>query len=448
MGKTPTGRGTASKPAAPKPAARKTAAPKATASTATVSSPAPTLSKPEVSPPAVDQPVASQPAPAFAPGRPPFECVALLLQGGGALGSYQGGVYQALAEANLHPDWVAGISIGAINSAIIAGNPPAQRVAKLREFWETVTRPPLGVHLIPSVKLDDERSHYLVNQVRAFGNVLFGTPGFFNIRMPPPYFFPSSDPAHLSYCDVGPLKSTLERLVDFDRINSGETRFSVGATNVRTGNFVYFDNKKEKIRSAHVIASGSLPPGFPATEIDGEFYWDGGVVSNTPLQWVFDERPRQDTLAFQIDLWSALGDLPRDMSHVNLREAEIRYSSRTRAGTDQFKAMQTLRRATARLLEKLPPELQHSPEAQLLAREADEKVYNIIHMIYRAKTYEGNSMDHEFSRRTMEEHWQAGYDDARETLAHPEVLQRPAHHSGVFTFDLARAAAAKSQGQK
>jgi NTE family protein len=152
---------------------------------------------------------------------------------------------------------------------------------------------------------------------------------------------------------------------------------------------------------------------------------------------VFDARPRQDTLAFQIDLWSALGELPRDMSHVNLREAEIRYSSRTRAGTDQFKAMQTLRRATAKLLEKLPEELKNSPEARLLAHEADEKVYNIIHMIYRAKTYEGNSMDHEFSRRTMEEHWQAGYEDASRTLAHPEVLERPKNHAGVFTFDLA-----------
>jgi NTE family protein len=446
LGKTPTGRGTASKTPASKAPISKAAAP--VPSKPLPSKPAavkPPVSKPAVSKPAVAEPKVSapaapvnEPAASSATGRPPFECIALMLQGGGALGSYQGGVYQALAEANLHPDWVAGISIGAINSAIIAGNAPEQRVAKLREFWETVSKPPLGIPFLPSMKLKDERTHYLVNQARALGNMFFGAPGFFNMRVPPPYLFPSGNAAHLSYCDVAPLKATLERLVDFERLNSGETRLSVGATNVGTGNFVYFDTTERKITSAHIIASGSLPPGFPATEIDGEFYWDGGVVSNTPLQWVFDARPRQDTLAFQIDLWSAEGDLPRDMSHVNLREAEIRYSSRTRAGTDQFKAMQTLRRATAKLLAQLPEALQHTPEARLLAREADEKVYNIIHMIYRAKSYEGFSMDHEFSRRTMEEHWKAGYEDATRTLAHQEVLERPVNHSGVFTFDLAR----------
>ena len=369
--------------------------------------------------------------------RPPFECIALLLQGGGALGSYQAGVYQALAEANLHPDWVAGISIGAINAALIAGNPPEQRVERLRTFWETVTQPPLGVPYFPSIKIRDERTHYLLNQTRALATVLFGAPGFFTLRWPPPHLFRSANPANLSYCDVSPLKTTLERLVDFDRINSGATRFSVGATNVETGNFVYFDSATHKIRSAHVMASGSLPPGFPATEIDGQYYWDGGVVSNTPLQWVLDARPRRDTLAFQIDLWSAKGEMPRDLSHVDQRQKEIQYSSRTRAGTDQFKNMQRLRRATAKLLDQLPDTLRQTPEAAMLEVEADEKVYNIIHMIYRAKKYEGASMDHEFSRRTMEEHWTSGYEDTVRTLRHPEVLERPKSLDGVFTFDLA-----------
>jgi NTE family protein len=220
--------------------------------------------------------------------RPPFECIALLLQGGGALGAYQAGVYQAMAEANLHPDWVAGISIGAINSALIAGNPPEQRVDKLRAFWETVTQHPLGIPYIPTPNIMDERTHFLINQTHALGTLLFGVPGFFKPRMFPPHLFPFSDPESLSFCDVGALKSTLERLVDFDRINAGDMRFSVGATNIKTGNFVYFDNKIVEITPAHVIASGSLPPGFPATEIDGEYYWDGGLVSNTPLQWVFD----------------------------------------------------------------------------------------------------------------------------------------------------------------
>jgi NTE family protein len=186
------------------------------------------------------------------------------------------------------------------------------------------------------------------------------------------------------------------------------------------------------------MASGSLPPGFPATEIDGEFYWDGGIVSNTPLQWVLDARPRNDTLAFQVDLWSARGDLPRDMIEVDVRLKDIRYSSRTRAGTDQFRSMQAVRRAAAKLLAQMPAEIRQSPEAVLLAQAADTKVYNIIHLIYHARIYEGASKDYEFSRRTMEEHWTTGYDDMIHTLGHPEVLQRPQSADGVFTFDLAR----------
>ncbi|MBM3649439.1 MAG: patatin-like phospholipase family protein [Alphaproteobacteria bacterium] len=373
-----------------------------------------------------------------AAGRPDFERIALLLQGGGALGSYQAGVYQALAEAGLHPDWVAGISIGAINSALIAGNPPAKRVEKLRAFWETVTQPPLGVPYLPSFQFANDLQRQMVNQWRAFGTLMWGAPSFFKPRLPPPIFAPTADPATLGFYDTAPLRSLLESLVDFDRINAREMRFGVGATNVRTGNFFYFDNARCAIGPHHVMASGSLPPGFPATEVDGEYYWDGGVVSNTPLQWVLDSRPRADTLAFQVDLWSARGELPRDMIEVDVRLKDIRYSSRTRASTDQFRRQQSMRRAVARLIEQMPAELRQSAEARLLAEEADSKVYNIIHLIYHARRYEGASKDYEFSRRTMEEHWQTGYDDMTRTLAHPEVLQRPTSPDGVFTFDLKR----------
>ena len=214
-------------------------------------------------------------------------------------------------------------------------------------------------------------------------------------------------------------------------------RFSVGAVNVRTGNFVYFDSTTHAIGPAHVMASGSLPPGFPATEIEGEHYWDGGLVSNTPLQWVLDSRPRQDTLAFQIDLWSASGEFPRNLMESELRQKDIRFSSRTRAATDQFKRKQLIRHAAAKLLEKLPEDLRQTKEAEVIAGEADEKVYNLIQLIYHSKTYEGTSKDYEFSRRTMEEHWSSGYSDAVRTLRHPEVLQRPNGSDGVFTFDLA-----------
>ena len=369
--------------------------------------------------------------------RPPFERIALLLQGGGALGSYQAGVYQALAEADLHPDWVAGISIGAVNSALIAGNSPDKRVERLREFWEAITAPPFGIADLQWCQLNGEFAHGVVNQAHSWGALLGGAPDFFKPRVPPPYIQPNGTLEAISYYDVAPLKATLERLVDFGLINSGATRFSVGAVNVRTGNFVYFDNVTHQICPEHVIASGSLPPGFPATEIEGEYYWDGGLVSNTPLQWVLDSRPGQDTLAFQIDLWSSRGEFPRNLLEAETRQKEIRYSSRTRMATDQFKKKQLLRRATGKLLAKMPAELLQTPEADILAAEADEKVYNLIQLIYRAKNYEGNAKDYEFSRRSMEEHWRSGYNDAVRTLRHPEVLQRPNGSDGVFTFDLA-----------
>lgn len=369
---------------------------------------------------------------------PPFDRIALLLQGGGALGSYQAGAYQALAEANLEPEWVAGISIGAVNSALIAGNPPETRVEKLREFWEAVSTPPLGVPYLKSIEITDEFTGRFVNQTRALGILLFGAPHFFQPRIPSPLFWPSQDADSVSHYNVAPLKATLERLVDFDRINAGNMRFSVGAVNVRTGNFTYFDSTTHRITPAHVIASGSLPPGFPATEIDGEYFWDGGLVSNTPLQWVLDSRPRQDTLAFQIDLWSSDGEMPRDLTETDVRQKEIEFSSRTRAATDQYKRAQKLRLAVAALIKELPDELRGHASVKMLEAEADDKICNIVHLIYHAKTYEGIAKDYEFSRRTMEEHWQTGYDDAVRALSHPEVLQRPDKMDGVRTFDFSQ----------
>ena len=366
-----------------------------------------------------------------------FEQTVLLLQGGGALGSYQAGVYQALAEAGLHPDWVAGVSIGAINAALIAGNPPEKRVERLREFWEAVSTSPLGLPYFPSLAFPDTM-HSLLNQTRALGILLFGAPSFFAPRLPLPMPWEVNRADAVSYYDVSPLKVTLERLVDFDRINAGGTRLSVGAVNVRTGNFVYFDTTTHRIAPEHIIASGSLPPGFPATEIEGECYWDAGLVSNTPLQWVLDSRPRRDTLAFQIDLWNAKGELPRNLLDADVRTKEIRFSSRTRAGIDLYKYAQKLRIAIATLLERLPDELRDLPEVALLAAEANKKVCNIVHMIYRAKKYEGSAKDYEFSRRTMEEHWLAGYRDAVHTLSQREIFEPPDRLEGVRTFDCSK----------
>jgi NTE family protein len=234
------------------------------------------------------------------------------------------------------------------------------------------------------------------------------------------------------------LKSTLERLIDFDRINAGETRFSVGAVNIGTGNFVYFDNATHTIGPEHIMASGAMPPGFPAVEIEGELYWDGGLVSNTPLQWVLESEPRRDTLAFQVDLWSARGAFPRNIPEVMTRQKEIQFSSRTRANSDRFKYAQKTRNTLSSLLQKLPDELKESPEFAELSPVADHKVYNLVQLIYRSKQYEGDSKDYEFSRQSMEDHWRAGYHDTVRTLRHRDVLDRPKDPTGVLTFDLAQ----------
>jgi NTE family protein len=368
-------------------------------------------------------------------GRPPFECIALLLQGGGALGAYQAGVYQSLAEADLHPDWVAGISIGAINAAVIAGNPPESRVEKLRGFWETITADPLPGWLLPEPLGDFARS--LANQWHANLAAAFGAPGFFAPRPLHPLLQPDGTPEATGYYDTSALQGTLERFVDFDRINAREMRFSVGAVNVATGNLVYFDNSTHAIRPEHVMASGALPPGFPAVEIEGEYYWDGGLVSNTPLQWVLESPERRDTLAFQVDLWNARGSVPRNLSEVMTRQKEIQYSSRTRANSDRFRHEQKLRNALADLMAKLPDDLLESPEWRLLQPESDGKAYNVIQLIYHSKDHEGGSKDYEFSRRSMEDHWSAGHNDTIRTLRHPEALARPTGPDGVYTFDLA-----------
>jgi len=375
--------------------------------------------------------------------RPPFDCIALLLQGGGAMGAYQGGVYQALAEAKLHPDWVAGISIGAINSAIIAGNAPEQRVDRLRAFWELVSAPAGGALAAAwfgnFLGAASDAIHGLADQFSAGQVIMRGVPGFFSPRFPPPWLSPAGSGAATSFYDTGALKATLESMIDFDRINARETRLSVGAVNVRTGNFAYFDNETQPIRPDHVMASGALPPGFPAIEIDGEHYWDGGLVSNTPLQWMVDSESRRDTLAFQVDLWSARGDFPADLAGVAIRQKEIQFSSRTRAGGDQLKELQKIRGELAQLLERLPDDLKASPDIAHLVSFSDPKVYNVVQLIYRSKAYEGNTKDYEFSRGSMEDHWSAGYEDALRALSHKRIFARPDRADGYFSFDFAEA---------
>jgi NTE family protein len=376
--------------------------------------------------------------------RPAFDRVVLLLQGGGALGAYQAGVYEALAEANLHPDWVAGISIGAINAAIIAGNPPNLRVEKLREFWERITNSwfDVGAGKLGLLLAGGDSPRGSINHMNSLVALMSGAPGFFRPRILNPWFHPSGTVEATSYYDTAQLKATLESLIDLDRVNAehAKPRLSLGAVNVRSGNLVYFDSPSQVIKPEHVMASGALPPGFPAIEIEGEHYWDGGLVSNTPLLWIAMTQHRPpDSLVFQVDLWSARGEFPRNLAEVATRQKEIQYSSRTRAFTDYFKQMAKLRHMLAVLLEDLPEEMKQREEVKYLSSAADRHAANIVQLIYRPNGYEGDSKDYEFSRRSMEEHWRAGYCDAVHALRHPEIFERSnSRYETLVTFDFSR----------
>ncbi|HEY4123822.1 MAG TPA: DUF3734 domain-containing protein [Rhizomicrobium sp.] len=356
----------------------------------------------------------------------------LLLQGGGALGAYQGGVYEELATYNIEPDWVAGISIGAINAAIIAGNPPEVRVEKLRSFWHLVSSSLRSKPLAPG-----GLARVLFNEFNAALVAGAGINGFFQPRVPPAFVYPPGSPEALSYYDTSPLRETLLTHVDFDRINSGPMRFSVGAVNVRTGNFAYFDNATQKIGPEHVMASGALPPGFPPIEIDGEFYWDGGLVSNTPLQYVMEvDDHKRDLLILQVDLFSARGPMPRTLFDVADREKDIRFSSRTRLNTDDAKRAQKMRTAFHNLLDKLPASMKDDEDVKFLKQNRRDSAMTIVHLIYRSKHYESQSKDYEFSRASVDEHWHAGLTDLRTTVNNPAWQNRTRPESGVAVFDL------------
>ncbi len=364
-----------------------------------------------------------------------YKNVVLVLQGGGALGSYQPGVAEVLSEVGLDITWVAGISIGAINCAIIAGNPPERRIDQLRAFWDLVTSR-VQWPFIPS----GDAARSMFNQLSSFSALAFGQPGFFEPRFPPPQFQPPGSIEALSIYDTTPLRNTLETLVDFDYLNEkSPVRLSVGAVNVRSGNFVYFDSRERRIRPEHIMASGSLPPGFPPVEIEGELYWDGGLVSNTPLSYVLSRAPNDRSLIFQVDLFSSTGNRPRTFAELGEREKDIQFSSRTRLNTDMFRQMQSSRRAVGALLDKLPKEFHDMPEYKELAKLRMKAEVNIIHLIYRRHGYDREFKDYEFSRNTMVDHWNAGRDTIMRTLRHPEWFCPPTEaDAGVVTHDINR----------
>jgi NTE family protein len=355
----------------------------------------------------------------------------LVLQGGGALGSYQAGAYAALCQHGFDPVWIAGISIGAVNAAIIAGNPKERRAERLKEFWELVSSPVMWRPIIKG-----EQSRTIFNEASAAFIATFGVPGFFMPRMPPAPLWPRGTPQAISYYDTAPLRETLERLVDFDLVNSKQVRLSVGAVNVRTGNFAYFDNSTQKLGPEHIMASGALPPGFPPVEIDGEHYWDGGLVSNTPLDYVLEHEKNDDLLVFQVDLFSARGPLPDSILEATEREKDIRYSSRTRLTTDANKKLHNTRKALRELIARLPEDLKSDPLVATLREAAKENTVTVIHLIYKSKIFESGSKDYDFSRVGMIEHWRAGEEDVRITMQHPECFVKPQAEETMVAYDL------------
>jgi len=364
-----------------------------------------------------------------------FDQTALVLQGGGALGSYQGGVYQGLDEAGVAPTWFAGISIGAINAAILAGNRPQDRLDRLTSFWDLVTHD----DALAPFSMDDTVSRRTLGAMSGLRAVAGGIPGFFAPRLPSPWVSLPGSPRALSHYDTTPLRDTLLDHVDFDRINHGEVRLSLGAVNVRTGNFSFFDNHRMPLGPEHVMASGALPPGFPPVEIEGEWFWDGGLVSNTPLSHVLDNAEARSTLVFQVDLFSASGPLPQHLFDVEERHKDIMYSSRTRMNTSHFRQVHALRQAIGKLARHLPPEALAEPEIAALAGLAPTHAFSIVHLIYRRAAYDGPNKDYEFSRRSMHDHWQAGLDDARRTLRQTCWQTPPEPAEGIAVFDTNRA---------
>jgi NTE family protein len=360
---------------------------------------------------------------------PQDSTVVLVLQGGGALGAYHVGAYQAMYEAGFSPDWVAGTSIGAITSAVLAGNQPEDRLDKLHELWHEISRPDEWGAWLPAAMVKT------FNAGSAMGTTLFGQPNFFSPNPISPYLSVPGTRSATAFYDTSPMLATLARLCDFDLINSGPTRISLGATNVMTGDLIYFDsvNPKRTIGPEHVLASGSLPPGFPATVVDGEYYWDGGCVSNTPLHAVLDDPPPGHALVFMVDLWSGAGELPTTPDEVSWRSEEIQYASRSAHHMKTVAARLNLRSQLATLRASLPKEALNSNAVQDAAALSYEGSMDIVHVHYTPTPDQASNSPAEFSRPSIARRSAAGYADMKLAIKEAPWLsgERPALAAAV-----------------
>jgi NTE family protein len=325
----------------------------------------------------------------------------LVLQGGGALGAYQVGVYQALDQFGVDLDWVVGTSIGAINAAIIAGSPRAERMHRLRAFWKRVEHGHVFDGLLPS---------QLSSPLRNWLAVSVGIAGFFKPHMPAFLnpFLPLG-PGKAGYYSTTPLRDTLADLIDFDLVRTGSTRLTIGAANVRTSEMAYFDSRAMALDIRHILASGALPPAFPAVEIDGHHYWDGGILSNTPVEVVFDDNPRRDSIVYAVHIWNSEGAAPQTMSEVENRRKEVLYSSRSATHISRQRQLHRLRHVITELADLLPAEKRADPKIRSLASHGCRTRMHVVRLLAPRLGYEDYSKDLDFSPSGIRQRWEAGY---------------------------------------
>jgi NTE family protein len=336
--------------------------------------------------------------------------VVLTMQGGGALGAFQAGVYEALHEAGIEPDWVVGTSIGAINGAIIAGNAPQNRVARLKQFWDMVAS--------GGPSSDYWNAFGLGNLLHNLGTVAQGIPGFFQPN-PRAWFGPQTSlgVADASFYSTAPLRDTLGELIDSDHLAKGPMRLTLGAVNVRTGHMRYFDSRDEALGIDHVMASGALPPAFPAVMIDGEPYWDGGVFSNTPIEVVMDDNPRRDSVIFATRLWQQENEVPDSIEEVISRQKEIQYSSRAEAHTARQQQIHHLRHVIRELGRLVPDEVRATPEVEELLGWGCGTVMHVLPLRAPALSGEDHTKDIDFTPAGIGARWKAGREFARRRIA-------------------------------
>jgi NTE family protein len=335
--------------------------------------------------------------------------VALVLQGGGALGAYQGGVYQALHEAGIEPDWIIGTSIGAINASIITGNRPEDRLPRLREFWRRVERPNFW-GLFPAWT-------GIEAALSSWSTLANGIPSFFEAN--PRAFLGSHVPLgadHAGYYSTEPLRKTLEELVDFSLINRKTPRLTVGAAHVRTSMMHYFDSREMELTPSHVMASGALPPAFPAVRIDGELYWDGGILSNTPAECIFEDNPRRNSLIFAVHLWHPTGDEPDTIWQILHRQKDIQYSSRISNHIVRQRESHRLRHVISELLKFVPEEARVDPRVKELAGYSCRTRMHVVRLLAPRLTNETHIKDIDFSPAGISARWEAGYADTNRAL--------------------------------